>query len=179
MGVLNWDHYLGGGCNEKSIPQESLRSYGIPLRSIQDSKNWGLEPFSTSSYLLLVQGYPEGQYLPHTSGLLLHMDQADFYSIRGQPWSRKTHGQVWSGMLSAWPWDALELSSTAVSEIRDQGMLFEIPKMSDIISLMSYWRGILPLQGSYALKSPSFLWHLLHTVFNYRHSYNCISSLLG
>lgn len=60
----------------------------------------------------------------------------------------------------------------------DQGMFFEVPKMLDIISLMSFWRGILSPHGSCALKFPLFLWHLLHTFFNCRHSYMCIISLL-
>lgn len=107
---------LGG--NERWIPQGSLRSYGIPFRSVHYSKKWGPEPFSTSSHFLLVEGYPKGQYLPHTFRLLLHMDQASSHGIREQPWGRKIHVQFWSGVLSAWPWAPLELSSIAVPEIR-------------------------------------------------------------
>lgn len=124
----------------------------------------------------LVEDYPAGQYLPHTFGLLLQMNQA----IPTASWesleAERKHKQAWSGMRSAWPWACLELPTTAVSEIRDQGMFYEVPKMLSINYLIAYWRWILPPQGFCALKFPSSLWHLLHAVFNCIHSYMCINS---
>lgn len=108
------------------------------LSTLQRSGARSLSPPAT--IFLLVEGCPWRQYLPHTFGLLLHMDKASSHSIRGKPWGRKKTVQAGRGMLSAGLWACLERSTTAVSEIRDQGMFCEVSKLLGAISLTTFWR---------------------------------------